>query len=95
MENKPLRRAIDNRVISGVCGGTARYLGLDPTLVRIGWVLSAFFGGGLAAYMIAWFVIPDDMEQRSVVPVGLLLLVVGLPLLCMMCSIPFMAMSNQ
>jgi hypothetical protein len=45
--------------------------------------------------MIAWFVIPDDTEKRSVVPVALLILLVGLPLLCMLCSIPFMALSNN
>jgi phage shock protein PspC (stress-responsive transcriptional regulator) len=95
VEYKPLRRSLDNRVIAGVCGGVARFLGLDATLVRIGWVVIGILGGGLAAYMIAWFVLPDDLEQRSSVPILLLILLFVIPFTCFLCSIPFMAMDSR
>jgi phage shock protein PspC (stress-responsive transcriptional regulator) len=96
VEKPVLRRSIDNKVFAGVCGGVARFLGLDATLVRVGWVLMAFFGAGLAAYLIAWFTIPDDMEQRSSLPVVLLILLLVLPTACFVCGwIPLMVMSEQ
>ena len=50
-------------MLCGVCGGIAEYFGLDPTLVRLGWILlSALAGSGLLAYIIAAIVIPRDPE---------------------------------
>src|SRR6476469_800236 len=48
--------------ISGVCGGLARYFGLDPTLVRVLAVLLAVFTfpAGIIAYIVAWAVIPKE-----------------------------------
>jgi phage shock protein C len=58
----PLRRSRDQRMIAGVCGGFAEWLGWDVTLVRIlyvvGSILSAAFPG-LLAYVILWIVMPD------------------------------------
>ena len=58
----PLRRSRDQRMIAGVCGGFAEWLGWDVTLVRIlyivGSVLSAAFPG-LLAYLVLWIVMPD------------------------------------
>lgn len=57
--NKKLYRSSVNRMIVGVCGGIAEYFDLDPTLVRVGWVLfSALGGSGLLAYIICAIVIP-------------------------------------
>lgn len=57
--NKKLYRSSGNRMIVGVCGGIAEYFDLDPTLVRVGWVLfSALGGSGLLAYIICAIVIP-------------------------------------
>lgn len=57
--NKKLYRSSSNRMIVGVCGGIAEYFDLDPTLVRVGWVLfSALGGSGLLAYIICAIVIP-------------------------------------
>lgn len=57
--NRKLYRSSDNRMIVGVCGGIAEYFDLDPTLVRVGWVLfSALGGSGLLAYIICAIVIP-------------------------------------
>ncbi len=49
-----------NRVFAGVCGGIAEYFDLDPTLIRVGFVLLSIFGGsGLLAYIIAAIIIPN------------------------------------
>ena len=57
-----LRRSVANRVIGGVCGGLGEYFGIDPTVVRVGYVLlsllSAGFPGTLV-YIILWIVIPE------------------------------------
>ena len=64
----PLRRSRDQRMIAGVCGGFAEWLGWDATLVRIlyivGSVLSAAFPG-LLAYVILWIVMPDADPSPS------------------------------
>ena len=58
-----LRRSSSNRMIAGVCGGLAEWLGWDPTMVRILYVvasiLSAAFPGTLA-YIILWIVMPRE-----------------------------------
>lgn len=43
--NRRLYRCRENRVIAGVASGVAEFFGLDPTLVRVLWFLSIFFGG--------------------------------------------------
>jgi phage shock protein PspC (stress-responsive transcriptional regulator) len=58
-----LYRSRTDRQFGGVCGGLAEYLGTDPTVIRVIWaVLSIVPGGiigGIVAYLIAWFVIPQ------------------------------------
>jgi phage shock protein PspC (stress-responsive transcriptional regulator) len=58
----PLRRSRRNRWIAGVCGGLARSLGWDPTLVRILYVVvsvaSAAFPG-ILVYLVLWIVMPQ------------------------------------
>ncbi len=60
-----LQRSRQNRMLAGVCGGLARSLGWDPTLVRILYVaaslLSAAFPGALV-YIILWLVMPESNE---------------------------------
>jgi len=56
---KKLYRSKDQRMIWGICGGMSQYFDVDPTIVRVIWVVSLFFGGfGLLAYVILRFVIP-------------------------------------
>lgn len=61
--NNPLRRSRKHRILGGVCGGLAQWLGWDVTLTRVLYVLvsilSAGFPGTLA-YIILWFVMPDE-----------------------------------
>ena len=56
-----LRRSSSDKVIAGVCGGLGRYLGVDPILLRIAFVVLAVSGGGgLLLYVIAWIAIPEE-----------------------------------
>ncbi len=62
---KPLTLSRTNKKIAGVCGGFAEYLDLDPTLVRILWVMLVIFGGcGLLGYIIAWIIMPEEPLAR-------------------------------
>ena len=61
METKRLYRSRSQTMLFGVCGGIAEYFQLDPTLVRLGWVvLSVFSAGfpGLLIYIIFALVVP-------------------------------------
>ncbi len=61
MEEKKLYRTRYDRKLLGVCGGIARYLGVDPTLVRVLVVLLALGGGvGLLTYLIVALIIPEE-----------------------------------
>ena len=60
MEQKKLTKSATNRMICGVCAGIAEYVGMDPTVIRLLWVLLTFFGGsGIIAYIIAAIIIPE------------------------------------
>jgi len=57
--NKKVYRDPDNMIIAGVCSGLAGYFGIDPTFVRILFVILAFFNGfGILAYLILWLIVP-------------------------------------
>ena len=61
MGNK-MKRSKQDKVIAGVCGGIAEYLNIDPTIVRLGFVLATFFGGiGPFAYIVAIVVMPENV----------------------------------
>ena len=50
-----------NKMLDGVCGGIAEYFDIDPTLVRLAWVLFCALGGsGFLAYIIAAVLIPRE-----------------------------------
>ena len=57
--HKRLYKSNENRIIAGVCGGIAEYFDVDPTLIRLGWVVFCAMGGsGLIAYLIAAILMP-------------------------------------
>ena len=61
MEKKKLMRTQNDRVIGGVCGGLGNYLDVDPTIIRLAFVLLAFFGAnGILIYLILLLVIPSE-----------------------------------
>jgi phage shock protein C len=56
-----LYRSRRNRQLAGVAGGMAEYLEIDPTVVRLVWILSIFIGGfGILLYIIMAFIVPLD-----------------------------------
>ncbi len=60
MKTKRLYRIKNEGMILGVCAGIADYFNLDPSLVRIIWVLFVFAGGsGFLAYIIAGLILPE------------------------------------
>ncbi len=64
MNGKRLYRCREDRQLAGVAGGMAEYLEIDPTIVRILWILSVFLGGfTLLLYLIMAFVVP--LEPRG------------------------------
>jgi len=86
-----------DKVFDGVCGGIGEYLGIDPVIIRLLWVLLVVFGGtGVVAYMVAIFIIPKnpgneipvDVEDLETSPAkvsnrfwGILLMIAGFLLL--------------
>jgi phage shock protein C len=68
-EYKRLFRSRKERMIAGVCGGIGEYFGIDPTIVRLLFVLGILMGGpGLLAYLILMIVVPEeplDVESSS------------------------------
>jgi phage shock protein C len=64
---KKLMRSSTDKKIAGVCAGLADYFDLDPTLIRLVWVLAFFFGGfGGLAYIIMWIVLPAAPAPMAV-----------------------------
>lgn len=50
-------------MIGGVCSGLGRYFGIDPVVLRVGFVVGIFAGGlGLLVYLAMWLLIPDDTD---------------------------------
>jgi len=68
-----LSRSTSDRYVAGVCGGIARYLNLDPAVVRILTVLlTTVFGGvPILIYLVALFVLPEDDRAGSPPPPGI------------------------
>ncbi len=64
MADPPVRRLYRSRrerKIAGVCGGLAEYLGIDPIIPRILWVVLALGAGiGILAYLVCWLAIPQE-----------------------------------
>ena len=61
MDSKRLYRSRRERLVCGVCGGVAEYFNIDPTIVRLAFLLFVFCAGsGVLAYIIAAIVMPDD-----------------------------------
>ncbi len=61
IENKRLTKSRMDRKICGVCGGVAEYLNLDPTVIRLVWVLLTLFAGaGVLAYIVAALIMPEE-----------------------------------
>ncbi len=88
---RKLYRSKVSRTIGGVCGGIAEYFNIEPTLVRITFVILAFLNGmGLIAYLAGLIIIPENPKREPVQPVaksgnsdssvtwGIVLIVIGI-----------------
>ena len=66
-EPKKLYRSEADKMVAVVCGGIAEYFMLDPTLVRLGYILLSVFTvfSGVLAYLILWVVVP---KRKSLMP---------------------------
>jgi len=61
---KRLYKINRGKMVDGVCGGVAQYFGLDPTLVRLAWIIfSAMGGGGIVAYILCAAIMPREPEE--------------------------------
>lgn len=61
MDTKRLYKSSTNRVICGVCGGIGEYFNIDPTIVRLLFILLLFgVGSGLLAYIVAAIIVPEQ-----------------------------------
>lgn len=60
---KRLYRIEEGKKIAGVCGGIAEYLNMDPTIIRLVWILfTACAGSGILAYIVAALIMPSKSE---------------------------------
>ncbi len=62
---KRLYKSGNERILGGVCGGIGEYFDVDPTIIRLLWILFVlFFGLGILLYFIAWFIIPRNPKHK-------------------------------
>lgn len=65
---KKFERSLDDRMLGGVCGGISKYFNIDPSFVRIGYVLLSLAGGGfigVIAYVAMMFIVPEESTATS------------------------------
>jgi len=63
-----LRRSVTDRKIAGVAGGLGRHLNIDPTVLRVLFVVLCFFGGaGFVAYGVAWLLVPEEGKTDGII----------------------------
>jgi phage shock protein PspC (stress-responsive transcriptional regulator) len=63
-----LRRSVTDRKIAGVAGGLGRHLDIDPTILRVLFVVLCFFGGaGFVLYGAAWLLVPEDGREEGTI----------------------------
>lgn len=65
MQQSRLMRSENDKMLAGVCGGIAAYLGVDPVLVRLGFVILILASGiGLPIYLILWLIMPKPSRAQ-------------------------------
>lgn len=65
-EPKRLYRSTTNKQVAGVCGGLGEYFNIDPTLIRVIFLIATLFGGnGFILYIILWMVMPEEGSERK------------------------------
>jgi phage shock protein C len=64
---KRLYRSRKERILGGVCGGLGEHIDVDPTIIRLVWVVVTLlsFGTGIIVYLIAWIIIPESHDEST------------------------------
>ncbi len=62
---KRLYRSTTDTIIAGVCGGLGKYLGIDPTFIRIFFVLGVWSGLSLLIYPMLWIILPREDQPEA------------------------------
>jgi phage shock protein C len=67
IDQKKIYRSRHDKMLAGICGGLGKYFDIDPSFIRIGWVLATFFsvGAGLLVYVILIFIFPEEPLENS------------------------------
>lgn len=62
---KQLFRSRTNKMLGGVCGGLGEHIDVDPTAIRLVWVVVTLLslGTGIIVYLAAWIIIPESPEE--------------------------------
>jgi phage shock protein PspC (stress-responsive transcriptional regulator) len=68
VEAHRLTRSESDRRIAGVCGGLGEYFGIDPILIRIGFVVLGLMGPGVLVYIVLWIVMPRGEPAEGTGP---------------------------
>jgi len=62
----PLTRSSSDKILGGVCGGLARYLGVDAGIIRLITAIAIiFFGTGVLLYILLWVLLPSDNSSTT------------------------------
>lgn len=70
---KKLTRSRQHRVLAGVMGGLGEFFGIDPTLLRLGYLILTVFSGffpGIIGYLLAILIVPEEEVGSRVEPVA-------------------------
>ncbi|MGH2678322.1 MAG: PspC domain-containing protein [Actinomycetota bacterium] len=70
MAARRLTRSTTDRRLGGVAGGMAAFWDIDPTLVRVGWVVAGIMAWGLLAYILLWLVVPEGTTTGPAVHIA-------------------------
>lgn len=65
LASKRITRSSTEKILGGVCGGFGNYLGVDPTLLRVIWIIVVCFTAilpGVLTYLLLWLIIPKDTD---------------------------------
>ncbi len=68
MPTRQLTRSETDKRLAGVAGGIAEYFGIDPILVRIGFVVAGLMGWGVLLYVVLWIVLPKGQPSVGGAP---------------------------
>lgn len=66
---KKLTRSKNKRILAGVMGGLGEFFGIDPTLLRLGYIILTVFSGffpGIIGYVLAVLIVPEEQEGSRV-----------------------------